>query len=152
MVSYNISDLTSLGIGLGLLIVIFLFIFVVAYAIGVIPLWFIFKKAGIEPWKALIPIYNSYLTYELFWDTKWFWILLGAAFASGLFSSVAVLGGLISFAMGAFSIYCGYMLAKGIAYSFGQKTTGFVLLTFFFSLIMYYVYAFGDYKYKKAQI
>ena len=38
----------------------------------IIATWRIFKKAGIAGWKALIPIYNLYLTYKIVKMKSWF--------------------------------------------------------------------------------
>lgn len=50
-------------------LILFLFIF---YLFAVIGLYKIFKKANEKGWKALIPIYNIYLIYKIFWKTKYF--------------------------------------------------------------------------------
>lgn len=36
----------------------------------------LFRKAGREGWEAIIPFYNSYVEYKLFWTTKMFWVSL----------------------------------------------------------------------------
>lgn len=51
--------------------------------------WKMFEKAGIAGWKAIIPVYNIYLTYKLCWDTTYFWVWLGLTIVSALFESVA---------------------------------------------------------------
>lgn len=44
---------------------IFYFIFILAFVISAyVGNWFIFKKAGVEPWKSLIPYYNSWVMSE----------------------------------------------------------------------------------------
>ncbi|MBR3368615.1 hypothetical protein IKG45_02370 [Candidatus Saccharibacteria bacterium] len=42
----------------------------------IIGTWKILEKAGEQGWKALIPFYNSYTLYKVFWEKKWFWISL----------------------------------------------------------------------------
>ena len=37
-------------------------------------LWFVFKKAGVAPWKALVPVYNIVLWVKLC-NKKWFWYI-----------------------------------------------------------------------------
>ena len=35
-------------------------ILLMLYVVGtILGLWFVFKKAGVAPWKALVPVYNS---------------------------------------------------------------------------------------------
>ena len=41
-----------------------LLLFIVAYILSSIGLYGMFKKAGIEPWKALIPLYNTWCMVE----------------------------------------------------------------------------------------
>ena len=150
MTSVTYSDSTTLaailGLGLGLLGLIC----IIAYAIHVLPLWFVFKKAGKEPWKALIPVYNAYVQFEIFWDVKWFWICLAVGFVGGILEMIPIIGALIALGIFAFTIWASIEMAKRTAHSFGQGTA-FVVLTFFFNTIMNYVYAFGNYNYKKSE-
>ena len=51
---------------------IFLIVYIVGWHIG---LYGMFKKAGITPWKALIPVYNTWLMVEKMGLKKfWFWL------------------------------------------------------------------------------
>lgn len=34
--------------------------------------WHLFVKAGEPGWKCLVPIFNFYTAYNLFWNTGWF--------------------------------------------------------------------------------
>lgn len=42
---------------------------VVLYIVG---MWRIFEKAGESGWKCLIPIYNQYTLFKMFWKTSYF--------------------------------------------------------------------------------
>lgn len=54
-----------------------LFLFIIFIAGWHIGLYGMFKKAGIEPWKALIPLYNTWLIVEKCNIKKyWFWLQL----------------------------------------------------------------------------
>lgn len=55
--------------------VFYVIIIIVAYAVSSFLLSRIFKKAGVEPWKAWVPIYNSWIVYEL-GGQKGFWAVL----------------------------------------------------------------------------
>ena len=44
------------------------------YIIQAIGYWKVFQKAGEAGWKALVPIYGTYIRYKLTWDVKMFWI------------------------------------------------------------------------------
>lgn len=46
-------------------------------AIHYIARWNIFKKAGIDGWKALIPLYTDYLFFKLAWSANVYWYILG---------------------------------------------------------------------------
>jgi signal peptidase I len=39
-------------------------------------MWGIFKKAGLEPWKSLIPFYNIWLWIKVVIGKKWWWMVL----------------------------------------------------------------------------
>lgn len=41
----------------------------------IVALWKIFTKAGEEGWKAIIPFYNMYTEYKLFWGNGWLFLL-----------------------------------------------------------------------------
>lgn len=44
--------------------------FLLFYAFMVATMWKIFQKAGYEGWKSLIPIYNSYIIFEMTWGKE----------------------------------------------------------------------------------
>lgn len=55
---------------------LFMFIFILAvYAIHAFLLGRVFKKAGIEQWKAWVPVYNSWIMLEM-GDQKGFWAIM----------------------------------------------------------------------------
>lgn len=41
-----------------------------------IVLWKIFKKAGLKPWKSLIPFYNFYCLFQLTFNSGWYFLLM----------------------------------------------------------------------------
>ena len=48
-------------------------ILLVLYFVGtIVGLWFVFRKAGIAPWKSLIPIYNIVVWVKMY-NKKWTW-------------------------------------------------------------------------------
>ncbi len=44
--------------------------------IGIIGLWKMFTKAGEPGWKCIIPYYNLYIMFKLFWGNGWMFLLL----------------------------------------------------------------------------
>lgn len=41
----------------------------------IVAVWKIFEKAGEPGWKALIPFYNIYTEYKMFWGNGWLFLL-----------------------------------------------------------------------------
>lgn len=62
-------------------------VLIVMYFVSVAPTCFILKKAGYEPWRGLIPLYNAYLLFKISWKTSWFWVMVGLSALLGLVSS-----------------------------------------------------------------
>jgi len=50
--------------------------------------WVLFMKAGEPGWKSIIPYYNLYTEFDLFWSTKAFWIIIGMAVLTGICSAM----------------------------------------------------------------
>ncbi len=44
--------------------------------IAIVCMWVLFQKAGEKGWKAIIPFYNAYVAYKLFWKKSMFWVTL----------------------------------------------------------------------------
>ena len=58
---------------------------IVSFILGIlaiIALWKIFKKAGEKWWKAIIPIYNTYIMFKIVGMKKWFWWMLLVPFCA----------------------------------------------------------------------
>ena len=91
-----------------------------------IVMWKIFVKAGQPGWAAIIPIYDIIVLLKVV-KMAWWHILI-----------MLIRGAAIVYA-----ILVPYKLAK----AFG-KSTGFAVLTIFFSTIMYPILAFGSAKYE----
>lgn len=105
--------------------------------------WFLFKKAGEEGWKSIIPIYNAYIMIKIaFNGTKnyLFWIIIPLSFVGGFidgiytgsfFSSIILLISLVV------NIYIGYNFMR----RFADK--GLSIASLFFPLIIYPIVAFS---------
>ena len=70
----TMSDTAAAGIAMTM-IVFGLFFVVVAYVVNAFLLSRIFKKAGVEQWKAWVPVYSTWVMYEL-GDQQGFWAVL----------------------------------------------------------------------------
>jgi hypothetical protein len=56
------------------------FICIAYYVLLMVACWKVFEKAGEKGWKAIIPIYNEYITYKIAGIKNWFWWSLLIAF------------------------------------------------------------------------
>ena len=138
--------LAGLGILAGLLSIILIFMGI-AYIITVICQWRIFKKAGDKGWKALIPVYNIYTEYKLFWNVKVFWIAVVLAVVSsfvggGTEGFVGIISSLLSLASAVLVL----SRVHKMSVSFGHGI-GFTLGLIFLQPIFYLILAFGKSEY-----
>lgn len=132
--SYPSPSVSSSAVGAGLasaigaFTLVFIMLIILAFVVlGIIAQWKIFKKAGEEGWKALIPIYNVYTLLNIL--------------------SMEPLLCLLSFVPGAWFILSIVMDVK-LAQSF-KKGTGFALGLIFLGPIFSLILAFGSAKYTK---
>ena len=144
--------------------------------ITVIAFWKLFEKAGEQGWKAIIPCYNNYMVYKIFWQAKWFWfslIAVAVAFVSfipliitglitliqdGAINETNIAGGIgisiiaiiILVAGLIFNAVIEIILKVRIAKSFG-KSGGFAAGLVFLTPIFLMILAFNKDKYKKIK-
>ena len=97
----------------------------IVVVLGILAMWFIFKKAGQGGWKALIPIYNIYTLVKIVDGNGWKFLLLLIPFVN--FVYLIILNFRIAKAYG-----------KGIGFGFGL-----LFLPTIFQLIL----AFGKAQY-----
>lgn len=90
--STNISPEAAAGIAAATLLFI-LVTAAVAYVVTALCLGRIFKKAGVEQWKAWVPVYNSWVMLEL-GDQQGFWAVLALIpivnIVAGIFMIIAM--------------------------------------------------------------
>lgn len=96
------------------------------YVLFVIAMWRIFEKAGEAGWKAIIPIWNTYILYKITWGNGIYFLLL-----------------LIPIANIVVSIVTSYKLAV----AFGHKVA-FALGLIFFPWIFSLILGFGSDEYQ----
>ena len=111
----------SLGIGIWLFGLILSIIMIIS-------MWKIYKKAGKPGWASIIPIYNIIVLLEIVELPMWYIALLILPFAN---------------------IYATFKIFIELAQKFG-KSTGFGVLTVFFSIICLPIIAFGKDKYSNS--
>lgn len=122
--------------------VIILLLMIAFYVLVVIGLWKTFEKAGHPGWAAIIPFYNLYIWIKIAGrPITWFWIMLVMA----LLMWIPIVDIFLGIALAVFSL----LLALDVAKNFGQGT-GFGVLLWLFSAIMYLVLGFGNYQYRQV--
>lgn len=72
----NSADTAAAAALLGVMMMFVFLGVLIGYVINCFLLGRIFKKVGIEQWKAWVPIYNAWITYELGGQKGWMAILL----------------------------------------------------------------------------
>ena len=82
--SMSSSDAAVIGGVAGSIITSLLIFAFVMFILQVIAGWKIFAKAGEPGWKALIPIYNTYIFYKIVGMKNYFWGVLGLAVLAGI--------------------------------------------------------------------
>lgn len=137
--------------------------------ISCIALYFIFRKMGIEGYKAFVPVYNQYLIFKNTYSTKKFWLTFGLSLGATLLMLIGM--GLFTSSLFNFYFNNGLIIAAGIlmvlalvpavwaivlsiksTYYFARSMSegkGFGIFAIFFTLIAYIIMAFDrDYQYQ----
>ena len=124
---------------------------VIIYIIGVIGMFKVFEKCGLEGWKAIIPFYNDYVFSEKVWVPKYVlcfwiagivnWVIVSPISHSGGF--IGILFSLVGFILSIFFIVVRGRFCYWVAKSFGYGV-GFAVGLFFLSFIFYLILGFGD--------
>lgn len=100
------------------------------FLISILPMWKIFKKAGEDGWKAIIPIYNTVLLLKICGLNPWLIILSFIPYVSLILS-----------------IVIWYKLSKAF-----DKGIGFTLGLIFLDIIFLFILAFDDSEYTTSNI
>lgn len=132
-------------------IIFYLIFFAVLYLLQVIAYWGIFSKMGESRWKAVIPLYNTYILYRACWEGSYYILECGLCVAQAYLSrsSNGLLGlaGLAALlAIAAINIKFYYRLSQSFGYG-AAFTVGLIFLRPIFLLIM----GFGESEYQKLQ-
>lgn len=145
---------TFLGLGVGVIITLSVMA-VIAYILLVIAWWRIFAKAGEKGWKALIPIYNIYIVFKIFWETKIFWIIFAIALVAGVLGGAltavnAVIPSIVTIVASIIFIVFDAKLCGRQSRSFGHGT-GFTIGLFFLPVIFTLILGLSQDKYKELK-
>ncbi len=132
---------------------------VVLLVLTIVAYWRIFEKAGEKGWKAIIPVYSSYVIYKLVWKTSMFWwslvvgivtvitggVFFGAILAAGGGASTMAVGGaaliamLVLLAAAIISVVINIILYVKMARAYGYGggfAVGLILVNTVFILIL----------------
>lgn len=143
--SYDTTTLTTgESTGLALFSGVFVLIWLAIAIVGIVALWKVFEKAGVEGWKAIIPVYNTYILAEISGKPGWWGLLISLV---GFVAWVPLIGWVASIA----AIVLYVLIALELAKKFGKDTTFAVLGLIIFSLIGLLILGFGDAKYQGAK-
>ena len=133
---------------LGGFVIVAVIIALVWVVLSIVANWKIFTKAGEEGWKAIIPYYNSFITFKIGGNTMYFWIWLAVTVVGYILSYigggfVGILASLCSLAAFVLMVLREYSLAKAFGKGIGF-TVGLVLLNPIFRMIL----GFGSAEYQ----
>lgn len=143
------NDVAVMGVALGILGIIIIPIIIVAIIL-IVANFSLYKKAGKEGWKCLIPYYNTWTECEfLGLNTNWVWILLGLSFVGGLLDGILDTS-IFSFVSYAANLYFSVLRSISMAQSFG-KDTGFGIGILLLPVIFVPMLAFGKDEYVGAR-
>ena len=128
----NPAMLEDIALGLGALFLFGMAYVIIRYLMHAIGLCTMYRKAGVAPWKAFIPVYNTYNNYKLSWNGKLFFLTAALNIASivlGVFTE-----GAMAFVSMAASIGLIYMVVNQnvkMAKLFGKGAGTGIALIFF---------------------
>ena len=74
-------------LGIFAIFAIGIIITVIRYLLTAIGYSTMYRKAGVAPWKAFIPVYNTYNNYKISWNGKMFFL------SAALYILLSILGG-----------------------------------------------------------
>lgn len=135
---YDYGDSAALGLaaGFGLVAVLLVLAWVI---LTLVANWKVFTKAGQPGWASIVPFYNSYINFKIFWGNGWLFLV---PLVAGCFTWIPVLGTVLWVALIVIQVLTEYK--KAVAFGQGVGfTVGLVLLNPIFNMIL----AFGNYSY-----
>ena len=112
-----------------------------------------FKKAGEKGWKAFIPVYNSWTSFKVYWETKYFLIGIGTVVVAFVISLVAQSQNVYELVMILPVLMMkvfGIVLAVRMSRCHG-KNFWWSLMIFFFPDLAYICLGFGKSKYERFE-
>lgn len=136
--TYGNNTTVSGGLGWGIFGGFFLIVWLAIIVVVIVAMWKIFEKAGVEGWKAIIPIYNSWTLAEIAGKPGW-WGLAPLVYL------IPVIGWMFGWIL-VLVVYV--IIALELAKRFGKDTAFAILGLVIFSIIGMLILGFGDAKYE----
>lgn len=119
--------------------ILFSVIILAIYVVSVIALWKIFEKAGVDGWKAIIPIYNFWTLCEIVGKPGW-WALVPLLMVIPFVNIIAWIAVLV------ISVIVCLELGK----AFGKDVVWSIFLLVIFSIVGILILGFGQDKFDKS--
>lgn len=116
------------------------FLILIWYVLKIISGWKLFTKAGEPGWASIIPFYNSYIEFKIYWGNGWLFLI---PLVCVLLSAIPVLGTILAIVSFVMVIIIRYKQASAFGQS-GAFALGCIFLNAIFSMIL----AFGNYTYQ----
>lgn len=131
------AELAGAATGLALFGGVFMIVWLALVVVMIASMWKIFTKAGVEGWKAIVPIYNGWVLAEIAGKPGW-WGIVGLAGIIPLIGIFASLAALVLFVI----------ISIELAKAFG-KDPAYAALLILVPIVGFPLLAFGDAKYTK---
>lgn len=129
------SDEGAVAAVLGLFTGVFLLVIIPLIVFYLVCAWKVFEKAGVEGWKAIVPVYNGWVLAEIAGKPGWWGIV-------GLAGVIPLVGWVASIV--AFVLYI--IIAIELSKKFGKEPL-FSLVLILVPVIGFAILAFGNAKY-----
>lgn len=123
-------------------LIIFLVIALIALAFSIVyivALWKLFAKAGEKGWKALIPVYNTYIMVKIA-QLNWWYFLIAI---SGFILSLLNIGGLSKVTTIA-SLAVNFFIFYNLAKKFKEEPVGYAVAAIFVEPIVTMIFGFSN--------
>ena len=133
----------------GLSMGIFMVMMLVWFILQVIADWKIFEKAGEPGWKSIIPIYNTFVEYDICWNGLYGLLFLAAPIISSFLTTgdgAPSWHAIVVTALSVVTFVLHFIQSVKLSKAFG-KGTGFGILLFILGPICRLVLGFGSARY-----
>lgn len=132
------EDTGATAAAFGLLTGVFLLVILPFLIFYIVCLWKVFEKAGVEGWKAIVPVYNGWVMAEISGKPGW-WGIVGLAGVIPFVGWIASIAALVLY----------IIIVIELSKKFGKEPV-FSLLLIFVPIVGFAMLAFGNATYAKS--